>query len=51
MAAGCLMVEESGGIISNMSGGKWDIYSPDVLISNGLIHEQMISIFKRTACQ
>ena len=50
MAAGCLMVEESGGVISNMSGGSWDIYSPNVLISNGLIHEQMINIFKRTTC-
>jgi len=50
MAAGCLMVKESGGIISNMSGGKWDIFSPNVLISNGLIHEQMIRVFK-TSCQ
>jgi myo-inositol-1(or 4)-monophosphatase len=46
MAAACLMVEESGGIISNISGGKWDVYSPNVLISNGLIHEQMIRILK-----
>jgi myo-inositol-1(or 4)-monophosphatase len=50
MAAGCLMVEESGGVISDMSGGKWNISSPNVLVSNGLIHEQMISVFKRTAC-
>jgi len=49
VAAACLMVEESGGIISNISGGKWDIYSPNVLISNGLIHEQMISIFKSSS--
>jgi myo-inositol-1(or 4)-monophosphatase len=47
MAASCLMVEEAGGIISNMNGCKWDISSPDVLISNGLIHEQMISVFNR----
>jgi myo-inositol-1(or 4)-monophosphatase len=46
VAAGGLMVEESGGVISNMSGGSWDIYSPNVLVSNGLIHEQMISVFK-----
>jgi myo-inositol-1(or 4)-monophosphatase len=50
MAAGCLMVEESGGVISDMFGGKWDISSPNVLVSNGLIHEQMISVFKRGAC-
>jgi myo-inositol-1(or 4)-monophosphatase len=48
MAAGCLMVKESGGIISNMSGGSWDIYSSNVIASNGLIHEQMISVFKLT---
>ena len=47
MAAGCLMVEESGGVISDMIGGRWDISLPNVLVSNGLIHEQMISIFKR----
>jgi myo-inositol-1(or 4)-monophosphatase len=46
MAAGCLMVKESGGIISNMSGSSWDIYSPNVLASNGLIHDQMINVFK-----
>ena len=50
MAAGCLMVEESGGVISDMFGGKWDISSPNVLVSNGLIHEQMINVFKRGAC-
>lgn len=50
VAAGCLMVEESGGVISDMSGGQWDISSPNVLVSNGLIHEQMISVFKRGAC-
>jgi hypothetical protein len=33
-----------------MSGGKWDIASPNVLVSNGLIHEQMIGVFKRTVC-
>jgi len=48
-AAGCLMVVESGGIISNMFGGQWDIYSPNVLVSNGLIHGQMISVFKTSS--
>jgi myo-inositol-1(or 4)-monophosphatase len=50
MAAGCLMVEESGGVISDMSGGKGNISSPNVLVSNGLIHEQIISVFKRNTC-
>ena len=46
MAAGCLMVEESGGVISNIAGGKWDISSPNILASNGLIHDQMINVFQ-----
>ena len=47
MAAGCLMVEEAGGKITDIFGGKWNIASPNILVSNGLIHEQMISVFIR----
>jgi len=43
-AAGCLMVEEAGGVISDIAGEKWNLYSPDLLASNGLIHEQMIKV-------
>ena len=43
-AAGCLMVEEAGGVISDIAGGKWDLQSPSLLASNGLIHEQMIKV-------
>jgi|SRR5271157_2416838 len=43
-AAGCLMVEESGGAVSDLFGKKWDIYSPHVLASNGLIHKKMIKV-------
>lgn len=49
MAAGTLMVKESGGVVSDMFGGAWDITSPNVLVSNGLIHEQMIDVFKKVA--
>jgi myo-inositol-1(or 4)-monophosphatase len=48
MAAACLMVEEAGGVITDICGGKWDISSPSVLASNGLIQEQMIRVFKRS---
>ena len=46
MAAGLLMVEEAGGAVSDLFGSNWNISSPNVLASNGLIHEQMIKIFK-----
>ena len=43
-AAGCLMVEEAGGVISDIAGSKWHLQSPNLLASNGLIHQQMISV-------
>ncbi len=43
-AAGCLMVTEAGGVISDIAGGKWHLQSPNLLASNGLIHEQMIEV-------
>jgi myo-inositol-1(or 4)-monophosphatase len=41
-AAGCLMVEEAGGVISDIAGQKWHLQLPSLLASNALIHEQMI---------
>jgi myo-inositol-1(or 4)-monophosphatase len=43
-AAGCLLVTEAGGIISDIAGKKWNLQSPSLLASNGLIHEQMIKV-------
>jgi len=43
-AAGCLLVTEAGGVISDIAGKKWNLYSPNLLASNGLIHEQMIKV-------
>jgi myo-inositol-1(or 4)-monophosphatase len=43
-AAGCLLVEEAGGVISDIAGSKWHLQSPSLLASNALIHEQMIKI-------
>lgn len=43
-AAGCLMVEEAGGKISDISGKKWHLQSPNLLASNGVIHKQMIKV-------
>jgi myo-inositol-1(or 4)-monophosphatase len=47
MAAACLLVEEAGGKITDLSGAPWNILSPNVLVSNGRIHEQMIAVFKK----
>jgi myo-inositol-1(or 4)-monophosphatase len=51
MAAGCLLVEEAGGKITGLTGAPWNILSPNIAVSNGLIHEQMIDVFQRAAAE
>jgi myo-inositol-1(or 4)-monophosphatase len=46
-AAGCLMVTEAGGVISDLAGGKWHLQSPSLLASNALIQEQMMEVFRQ----
>jgi len=47
-AAGGLMVQEAAGTISDMSGNNWNISSAGMIASNGLIHQQMLDILKKT---
>ncbi len=44
MAAGKLLIEEAGGIVSNYDGSPFSIYSPPICASNGLIHNAMIAV-------
>ncbi|PYS70877.1 MAG: inositol monophosphatase [Acidobacteria bacterium] len=46
VAAGSLIVEEAGGRVSNYQGGPLSIYSPPIMASNGLVHEQMMSVLQ-----
>jgi myo-inositol-1(or 4)-monophosphatase len=46
MAAGSLMVEEAGGKITDFLGGPFNIYSKEILASNGKIHQEMIEVLK-----
>lgn len=41
MAAGVLLIEEAGGQVSGYDGSKFSVYSPPMLVSNGLIHGEM----------
>ncbi|KPJ61607.1 MAG: histidinol phosphate phosphatase [Latescibacteria bacterium DG_63] len=42
VAAGSLIVTEAGGRVSDFSGGEFDIFSKEMLASNGRIHNQML---------
>ena len=42
-AAGLLLIEEAGGMITTFEGGAYDIYSPNILASNGVLHKKLIN--------
>lgn len=44
VAAGVLIIEEAGGRVSNYANGPLDIFTPPILASNGLIHEEMMGV-------
>lgn len=44
ICAGKLIVEEAGGIVTNFRNEKIDIYSKQILASNGKIHQKMLEI-------
>lgn len=44
IAAGVLLIEEAGGRVTDFTGGPLDMYQPQVLATNGLIHESMMRV-------
>jgi myo-inositol-1(or 4)-monophosphatase len=48
IAAGWLIVEEAGGLVTDLHGAPFNFHSPDILASNGLIHAEMRSLLGRT---
>lgn len=49
VAAGILLVQEAGGMVSDFSGGKMDIDRPaETLASNARIHAEMLHVMKTT---
>ena len=48
VAAGSLVVHEAGGMISDLSGNRFDMHDEEILASNGRIHRQMIDILQES---
>lgn len=46
VAAGVLLINESGGRVSYYDDSPYNIYSPPILGTNGLIHNEMVKILK-----
>ncbi len=50
-AAGILLVEEAGGSITDFAGGSYNPFVPEIVASNGVIHDKMTDILKKYSCQ
>jgi len=46
IAAGWLLVEEAGGIVTDMGGNNYFLESPSILASNGRIHKEMMAVLE-----
>lgn len=47
VAAGSLLITESGGTLSNFKGEPFSIYDKEIVASNGIIHDQMVETLSR----
>lgn len=45
-AAGSLIITEAGGKVTDFQGRPFNIYSEEILASNGLIHEEMLQVIQ-----
>ena len=46
-AAGVLIVREAGGHVTNLDGSDYNLYTPDILATNGHIHAAMLDVANR----
>lgn len=44
---GALIVEEAGGRVTGLDGSPWDAHSGQVLASNGVIHDEMLTVIRK----
>jgi myo-inositol-1(or 4)-monophosphatase len=47
VAAGYLMVQEAGGIVTDFDGVPANVFTKQTLATNGLIHDAMLAVIKR----
>lgn len=43
VAAGVLAAQEAGGMVSDFNGNPWTLNKTDLLVSNGLVHDQIMT--------
>jgi myo-inositol-1(or 4)-monophosphatase len=48
VAAGAVLVQEAGGIITNIDGSPFDPFTPDALATNGPLHSVLVDFFRQS---
>lgn len=46
VAAGALLIQEAGGLVTDYCGEPWSLRSEDLVATNGHIHDQLITIIR-----
>jgi myo-inositol-1(or 4)-monophosphatase len=46
VAAVALVAEKSGATITTLDGNRWNIFTPDVLITNGKLHDKILNLIR-----
>ena len=46
-AAGTLIAKQAGAQISRMNGDEYSIYDDQILVTNGIIHEDMLGLMNK----
>src|SRR5207247_1159134 len=46
VAAGSVLVEEAGGLVTAVDGGPLDVDAPTLLATNGVVHPEMLGVLK-----
>lgn len=44
VAASALLIEKAGGKLTTPTGANWDVFNPDILASNGILHERLVNL-------
>lgn len=44
VAASALLIEKAGGKITTPKGDKWDVFQPEMLASNGILHDSVLKL-------
>lgn len=46
IAASALFIEKAGGKITTLTGARWDVFNPDILATNGLLHASFLKLLQ-----